>query len=318
MANSTIPDAETLVAEFRAELPWHLQCSEKVAEVSAYTVRKFLREQKQPFPECFTYESAMAWLQRLAATPPRHRNKQAREASTVNNHLKALKRLAKWAIARDFITENPVAKIKGLREADRMIFAPDPDTVRHLLRIAIGHGSNQETKARNFAMLALLIDVGPRAGEIGAMNVNDVLDSRGNIRDVVTLHGKGNRDRVVAINPMLREALAEYLPLRRPIKGEPALWVTDAGTRMTYPAFRGVVQRICEKAGVKVALHDFRRFALTQMFAQDISQISGMAISGHRRADVYLRYIRGAIQERAVREHRQFSPLDAVRGAAAV
>lgn len=303
---------DQLVAEFRAELPWHLRCSEKTAEFSAYHVRQFLSNQARPFPECFDYPRVFAWLQHLAATPPRRRDKKRREASTVNGHLKSLKRFARWAVARGYLALNPIEHLKGLREADRIIVAPTPEVVGRMLAASIDHGSTDEIRARDHAIISALIDVGPRANELAAMDVSDVLDDDGKIREWCILHGKGNKDRAVAINPLLRGALKEYLPQRRAKYGENALWVTRQGERVSYTALRGIVRRICLKANVTVALHDFRRFALTQMWLDGIDQLDGMLLSGHTDAEVYMRYIRGGRTQRALEKHRLHSPLAAL------
>lgn len=302
-------DVDQLVGQFRLELPWHLRCSAKVAQISADHVRLYLNGQSDPFPACLDYAHVMAWLQHLMSTPPRRRNKARREASTVNGHLKSLKRLSKWAVARGFIERDEIGHLKGLPEADRVILAPEVEEVVKILQVAASHGSNAEIKARNHAIICALVDIGPRANEMVTMDVEDVSDELGNVRDYATIHGKGHKDRLVALNPLVKCGIEAYLRLRRPQGNEHALWLTESGQRMGYVAFRGIVQRITEKAGVKVALHDFRRFALSQMWAQGIDQINGMILSGHTNPHIYMRYIRGAMQRRALQEHGTHSPL---------
>ena len=302
-------EPEQLVSDFRAELPWHLRCSQKTAQVSADNVRLFLAAQSEPFPSCLDYPHVLAWLQHLRDTPPRHRAKERREASTVNNHLKSLKRFAKWAVARGFLEHDPIAHVKGLTEQDRVIMAPTPEVVGSVLKAASDHGESEETKARNYAIVCALIDIGPRAKELVSMDVLDVIDAGGKVREWCVIHGKGGRDRVVAINPLLRDGLERYLPLRRASQGERGLWISTRGRRMTYEALRSLMQRICEKTDASVNLHDFRRYALTQMWVGGIDQVDGMALSGHSTQAIYMRYIRGAIQQRALAKHREHSPL---------
>lgn len=311
-------DIETLVDEFRTELPWQLSCSSTVAKSSAYSVRLFLRNQTVPFPECVTYQRIVAWLDHLAATPPRHRNKPKREASTVNGHLKALKRFTRWCVSRNHIETDPIAGLKGLPEQDRVIMAPKVETVATLLSVAKGFGSTPEMQARNFALICTLIDNGPRVGELVQMNVQDVIDESGNLRKHCVIHGKGGKDRLMAMQPLVRTALEAYLPVRRARPDEHALWVTETGDRMVYSAFRNTLRRLCKKAGVSVNLHDFRRFAITNMWLDGIDQVSGMTLSGHTDVDVYMRYLRGGIAERALDKHEDHSPLEKVLSGGAI
>lgn len=312
VAESVLSDIETLIAEFKRELPWHMTCSPKVAQDSAYLVRHFLNNQKEPFPACLTYPVVVRWLDHLANTPPHHRPKQKRAASTVNQHLKSLKRFSKWAVARNFIDKDPIAHLKGLKEQDRMILSPEREQVVKLLRTAVTHGQTPEIIARNYALLCLMIDVGPRASEVLKMDYDDVVDEDGKVRDAVVLHGKGARDRIVAFNPPVIFAIDKYLPLRRPKQEEMAFWLTDDGDRMTYHGLRSLLQRMTKKAGIRASSHDFRRYALTQMWMSEMDQVSAMAISGHKTTSAFLRYIRSGIMQRAVIEHRLRSPLGAL------
>lgn len=304
-------DIESLVDDFRRELPWHMGCAPKTAETSSYAARLFLRRQSTPFPACLTYQAVMAHLDWLKSGPPRHRDEARRANATVNHHLKSLKRFAQWAVARGYIESDPIGHLKGLPEDDRVMLAPSPETIAKLLAAAEDHGPSDEIKARNYALVCVLVDNGPRANELVQMDVEDVMEN-GKLRSHTVIHGKGSRDRIMPISPLVSEALSRYLPLRRPRSGEHALWVTETGGRMDYVAFRGVIHRICRNAGVKVSLHDFRRFALTHMFLSGMDQVSGMTLSGHKRVDVYMRYVRGAIALRALEEHSRHSPLSAL------
>lgn len=304
-------DVETLIAEFRRELPWHLRCSEKVAETSAYDVRQFLRSQTASFPECFTYQAVVVHLDWLKNSPPRRRDKKKRAASTVNGHLKSLKRFAKWALARSYIESDPIAHLKGLTEDDRIMVPPSVEDMAKLFNVAKCFGSSPETQARNFALICLLIDTGPRAKELAQMDLAEVMDGR-RIAKHAVVHGKGAKDRIIPLGRLTRISLWVYLRRRRPKRGETALWLTEDGTRMTYEALRGVVQRMTAKAKMKASLHDFRRYCYTHLWLAGIDIISGMKLAGHTRTDVFLRYIRPAVAIRAMQEHEPRSPLKAI------
>lgn len=287
----------------------------------------FLHSQEQPFPKCLTYNNVLAWLDHLASTPLPGRPGKRREASTLNSHLKSLKRLARWGVARGHLKKNPIEKLHGKTESDRVILAPELKDVRNILAAAEEQGRTPQVAARNAALLSMLIDFGPRASELVRMDVSDLwlppekivaLDRKdvadGKVPGYVVVHGKRSQDRLDAITPKMMLALMDYLPLRRPAPGESALWVTDEGRRMRYAGLRSMLERACRRAGAHIALHDLRRYSATEAWRLGLNVVSAMKIYGHRRETTFMRYIRGAIVERALEDQRKYSPLELVKG----
>ena len=302
-----------IVEEFQRELPFYLRCTPVTAEKSAYQAARFLRHYSAPFPACFTRDNVVAYLSTMASTPPDKRKKAQREASTVNDVLKGLRRFARWAVAREHIEEDPTCGIKFLKVRDRVILAPEPVDVRKVLQFAREYGESPELAARNYAMFSLLADTGIRAEELLQLNLCDLF-SRGRFARKLRIRGKGDgtsgkRDRFVPFTPRARSIMRPYLRLRRPLRGEEGLFVDYLGRRMTYPGLRNVLKRICDQTGEKIALHDFRRYAHTQYWLKGISLVDGMALSGHEATRDYKLYIRAAVMTRAVREGTKRSPL---------
>ena len=297
-----------LVAEFHRELPFYLRCTALTAEKSAYQVARYLREHIEPFPACFTRSEVIAYLSRLASTPPRRRDKPQREASSVNDVLKGLRRFAKWCVARGYLSSDVTEGIKFLRVRDRIILAPELPDVRKLLRAARDYGESAEIRARNYSMVSLLIDTGLRAEELLRLDVCGLFAGRRFVRRLL-IRGKGDKERYVPLTPYARSVLRPYLRLRRPMVDETALFVDWSGQRMTYPALRNTVQRIGDRIGVSIALHDFRRYTHTRLYAKGIDSEDGKFISGHSNSADYRVYIRGEHMKRAVREAAKRSPL---------
>lgn len=297
-----------IVEEFHRELPFYLRCSPLTADKSAYQVARFFREHEEPFPGCFTRSSIIGYLSGLASTPPRRRDKPQREASSVNDVLKGLRRFSRWCVARGYLETDVTEGIKFLRVRDRIILAPDIGDVRRLLSAAREYGESVEIRARNYAMLALLVDTGLRAEELLKLDYCGIFDRKRFVRRLL-INGKGSKERYVPFTPHARNALRPYLKLRRPMLNEASLFVDWQGRRVTYPALRNVVQRIGGRIGVKIALHDFRRYTHTRLYAKGISLTDGMAISGHENTKDYKLYIRGEHMKRALKEAAKRSPL---------
>lgn len=302
---------DSLVAEFRRELPFYLRCTIITAEKSAYNVQAYLRAQPDPFPDCFASDRIVAYLSHMASTPPMRGGKDRREASTINDLLKSLRRFARWAVSRGFITADPTVGIKGLAERHRTILAPNPPDIAKVIMASRSYGNAAELQARNFAIICFLTDSGVRAAELLEMNLADVWNGK-TVSGRVTIRGKGGKERLVPIRPAVQDAICEYLRRRRAVPNEIALWLDMHGRRMTYAALRNMLRGICAEAGVRVNLHDFRRFCHTELWKKGISLIDGMMLSGHAAEKDYQLYIRRAMQERALKEHGKRSPLDSV------
>jgi integrase len=300
--------ADSLITEFRRELPFQ-GYAPTTAHVSGYHVQAFLRAQPEPFPACFTYQAVIAYLSELRSTPPRLRQKAQREASTVNNVMKSLKRFGDWAASRDLLPANPIASLRGLPESNRVFLAPPLETMATILAAAAEHGETEELQARNHALLSLLADVGMRAAEALGIDMADVdlEDNRLTLRKT-----KEDVERWAALNPPVVRSLRRYLALRRAMPGEHALFVDAHGRRMSYIALRNMLGKLRRKLELTLTPHDFRRFALTDMWGSGMDEMDVRAISGHTSARNLMPYIRAAVYKRAVKSHRRHSPLAAL------
>lgn len=90
--------------------------------------------------------------------------------------------------------------------------------------------------ARDVAIMLLMYGCGMRIGEVLGLTVGQVSGGR----DVLVVRGKGDKERLVPLLPVVREALNDYLE-RRPFAGDNAqpLFVGVRGKRLQA----GVVQR---------------------------------------------------------------------------
>lgn len=301
-------ESESLVAEFRQELPFYLRCSEVTADKSAFQMRAYFKGNPGSFPDNFTRQTVIAWLRLKATTPPYRRPKARREPSTINDILKSLRRFSRWCVARGYLESDVTDGIRGLVERDRVIFAPDDADMLKLVLASRDHGESEELKRRNHALCMFMTDAGPRSAEVLAMDLLDVYDGK-NVRPSVKLKGKGGKERLVGLIDEVRDALCRYMELRRPSPNETALWLDHYGERMSYTALRNMVRALTGEIGLKIALHDFRRYSHTSLWIKGIDQIDGMTLSGHSDHRVYQRYIQAGMQKRAVEQQVKLSPL---------
>ncbi len=152
----------------------------------------------------------------------------ARELSAIRNFFKFL--------AREGILENTA--IRSIRSARRAKVLPKPltqnDAIRFLEAVPMVAQSSWQAK-RDTALYTLLYGCGLRIAEALSLNVRDFPLSA----DAFTITGKGNKQRLVPVLPLVRQCIKMYLSVHpHPDPGAP-LFVGSRGERINP----GVVQR---------------------------------------------------------------------------
>src|SRR5450755_2557398 len=140
----------------------------------------------------------------------------------------------------------------------------------------LGSCDRRTVGRRDYAILLVLVRLGLRAGEVGAITLEDVDWRRGE----VLIYGKGNRRDLLPLPVDVGEAVVSYL-CRRAADQCPAVFVTAQAPRgpLTREAVSGVVRRACVRAGVPViGAHRLRYTAATGMLAggaslEEIAQV---------------------------------------------
>jgi len=141
---------------------------------------------------------------------------------------------------------------------------------------------------RDTALFLILYGCGLRIGEALALNRRDA--PRG---DVMSISGKGNKERIVPVLPAITDAVAAYLDAcPYPLKGEDPLFVGLQGKRLNP----GVVQRQMRKLKALLALpgtatpHAFRHSFATHLLASGGDLRTIQELLGHASLSTTQRY----------------------------
>ena len=150
---------------------------------------------------------------------------------------------------------------------------------------------------RDYAILLLLVRLGLRAGEVGAIELEDMDWRRGEL----LVRGKGERRDRLPLPVDVGEALVSYLRRRGRVESH-ALFVkvnAPAG-RLDGDAVRGVVKDACARAGVpRVGAHRLRHTAATAMLRQGASLPEIAQVLRHREIKTTAIYALGAAAPKA-------------------
>ena len=215
--------------------------------------------------------------------------------ATVNKYLATLRGVLKSAVRlglMDLAAYQAATDFKGVKgetlPRGRALAAGE---LRALVRACLdGPGPGG---ARDAAVLALLYGCGLRRAEAVSLALADVdLDG-----GVVTVHGKGRKDRTAHIPPGAQHALARWMETRGPDPG-PLLCPVDKAGRltirlMTAQALYLTLQKRAAEAGVAAfSPHDLRRTFVSDLLDAGADLATVQKLAGHADPGTTARYDR--------------------------
>ena len=138
-------------------------------------------------------------------------------------------------------------------------------------------GKNSE---RDYCILCLFLNCGLRISEMVGLNLTDIR------QDSLLIHGKGNKERVVYLNPATAKALNDWLAVRKdiPTADKKAVFLSNRRTRMSVDAVQVMVHKTLLKAGLDashISPHKLRHTAATLMLQNGVDVRTLQEVLGH-------------------------------------
>ncbi len=229
--------------------------------------------------------------------------------STVHHYFVVLSCFFSWLVSEDFISENPMAKIKVGKPKPKVITPYTREEILRMLAVCdldYAHGA-KFLGSRNRAMILMLLDTGIRLSELGGMHVVDIDAESGKFKVL----GKGRKERTVRLGKMARKALWRYL-MCRPQNKSSELWLTEEGKPMNLSGIQSMVKRLKERAGVNGggSVHRFRHTFALDFLRVDKNVFNLQYLLGHSDLDMVRRYTAALGVEDALKAHESASPAD--------
>lgn len=199
---------------------------------------------------------------------------------TCENYRSYLSSFYTWLQNEEFISKNPMAKIKPIKYIEEKKGILD-DVEIDSIRMA-------NKNVRDRAIFELLLSSGIRIAELCALNIEDIDFSK---KSVLVREGKGGKQRVTYINDIAVVYLEKYLRQRN--DNLPYLFVTRNNTRLTTDAARDCLAKMGKNAGVKdVHPHKCRRTFATTMHKKGMDIHSIQKLLGHTNINTTMIYIK--------------------------
>ena len=241
-------------------------------------------------PDEITKRAVQAWIADMLDA--------GAEAATGQARLLAVRRFANWLAEENEVDVDPLLGIKGVK-IDTKIVQPLTDTE---IKAMLKDCGKDFQGIRDAALIRLMTESGVRAGEMVAMNVDDL-----NLRagTAVVRRGKGGKERTVPVRTMTAAAIDKYLRARRShrLADTPRLWLGAGGKGFSYEGLWKALRRHADAAGVQgFHPHKLRHTAADRWLAAGGSQSGLMQVAGWERPEMLLRYTKARAAERAIEE----------------
>jgi len=212
----------------------------------------------------------------------------ARKLSTLRTFFKYLKR-------EKIVEDDPVAAITGPRIGKKI---PSFLTVDEVFQLLEEPGQKDRFMLRDKAILEFLYSTGIRVAELVSRNISD-LDFAS---EVVSVRGKGNKERLVPIGRHAGAAVKAWLVQREQLMREraergrkvekEALFLNGRGSRLTVRSVERLVKSYAQRCGIHqtVTPHALRHSFATHLLEMGADLRSVQELLGHSSLSSTQRY----------------------------
>jgi len=213
-----------------------------------------------------TVERFMAWLYDNGY----EKTSQARILSSIRSFFNYL-------LLTDAVRDSPVEFVEAPKAWRHL---PDVLTTAEIDRILSVMDTSTVKGRRDDAMLEMLYSCGLRVSELTSLQLGDLFFGEGYVR----VTGKGDKQRLVPINPVAREKVQRYLDDVRQKRGsEQTVFLSNRCRALTRVMVFTIIRRAVERAGIdkRVSPHTFRHSFATHLLEGGASIRQVQELLGH-------------------------------------
>ncbi|HYU71130.1 MAG TPA: tyrosine-type recombinase/integrase [Ktedonobacteraceae bacterium] len=260
-----------------------------------------------------------AWFSHMRVTPGAR--DKVRTERTVQTYARSARAFFHWLIRRGTLEHNPFDRVVFPKVGRPLIQTITTDEFEQLLLACAPPnetGSFAERAAvRNRAILWLLYDTGIRVSELINLRLDDLDRKKG----VVTVLGKGSKERRIALGQNCLRNLSYYLDKHRPNAEELADWgstgedhvfLSETRQPLTKNGMEMLFKRLKERAGIqgkRISPHIFRHTFAMNYLIKSNDPFSLQELLGHEDLTTVLNYIH--MNDTVLQEQkRKYSPGD--------
>lgn len=207
-----------------------------------------------PFIQTITLSDLYAFMAFVSNSRNNSSYARARKVASLKSFFKYLTLKAK------LLDTNPAAELESPKILKRLPRYLNIEESKQLLNSIDGQFSE-----RDYAIITLFLNCGLRLSELVGINLNNI---KGN---VLTVIGKGNKERSIPLNAACIKALENYMKVRpkNAVKDRNALFLSERRQRISKESVQKIVKKYIKAAGLdpeRYSTHKLRHTAATLMY----------------------------------------------------
>lgn len=281
-------------------------CREYIRKIAKFLYFIDSSNVKQINPKQITKFDVTRFLDSIEYIIDNNENKKQSSLSYRKCYHSVLKSFFNFLIENDYITENPMNKIKRVRGEDfvNRKFLDEDDLKEVLLAVECGAGNRRSVamqykwKSRDRAIMMLFMQTGIRETALSEINIEDIDFENHIIKSVIE---KGHKDRTFTMSSQLEKAILDWMCDREKIidKNEDALFISKSKTRMTQSSLSDIVKKYTKEAlGYSVTPHKLRAsFANIMLEKTDENIYVVQQLLGHARTETTKIYLKNNLNQ---------------------
>ena len=207
--------------------------------------------------------------------------KRGLKDSTIEGTRQVFSSYFNWLQRESLIDRNPTANLGTIKvgKKQKKVF-----TEKDIKMMEMACGND-----RDRAVIAFLYATGCRISEMTGLDRTDVHFMGDGVAECV-VHGKGNKERKVYINPAAGLVLWKYLEGRT--DDQPALFINRLKKRLRAENVRDMLNVLSAKTGIEhIHPHKFRRTRATDLARKGMKIQEIAWILGHEKIDTTMKYV---------------------------
>lgn len=227
--------------------------------------------------------------------------------SYINTILKNIRSFYKYCYKEEYCI-NVSLKVNWLKEPKTVIQTFTDNEVKKMVNY---YDNKTYLSCRNKTIMYMLLDTGIRNLELCSLKLTDVRET------TIYIYGKGRKERIVPISPLLKKQLIKYERIRSNYLIDNILDYDNYFLSFRYkPLTTEAVERIVKECGkhivrdyIRVSPHTCRHYFAQAQLRNGLDIYSLSRLLGHETVNVTKRYLEGLHDEKIIEMGVKSSPL---------
>ncbi len=204
---------------------------------------------------------------------------------SISRKINSTRTFFRYLLDKSYISDNPSEKLahpKFETKPPRVLTEMEYRALRDVSRVDV----------RLYSIVEILLQTGIRIGELAALSVEDLRQSKDGKIDFLYIKAAGSHpSRKVPLNKSAKKAIEEYLQVRPETEDE-TLFVTKNGRPLLVRNIRTAIDKAFEKAGIKNAkVNDLRNTFIAHHLSNGVSLVTVSKLVGHKRLSTTEKYL---------------------------